>query len=295
MGIVRLHIRDFVRYFCTELFCCVCSTGDAAVRQAEHPRSFHHSSAINCSNAKSSSTTLEPNSVARFVEGIFTASLLIDCFSEALSLSAFSVLLLILLETTTTSLGAPRLQNIWVLLAITGTCTVILLIFNLLVLYANRELWFLVSYLVLFIWGILICVGYTIAGYRMWQNLKSSRQLGNSTGKGRLKTIITQVFISAFITAVSLILTLFLAGRDYDLVTDNKETGKEDTWSTYAVLFLIRCCEFTIMALIFGIVVRTKSRSNSVDDGQVVQLGTFTEDTTKKYEVMLTGTNALPD
>ena len=226
---------------------------------------------------------------------IFTASLLIDCFSQALSLSAFSVLLLILLETTTTSLGAPRLQNIWVLLAITSTVTVILLIFNLLVLYANRELWFLVSYLVLFIWGILICVGYTIAGYRMWQNLKSSRQLGNSTGKGRLKTIITQVFISAFITAVSLILTLFLAGRDYDLVTDNKETGKEDTWSTYAVLFLIRCCEFTIMALIFGIVVRTKSRSNSVDDGQVVQLGTFTEDTTKKYEVMPTGTNALPN
>ena len=52
--------------------------------------------------------------------GTFTASLLIDCFSIALNLSAFSILLLILLETTKTSLAAPRLQNIWVLLAITA-------------------------------------------------------------------------------------------------------------------------------------------------------------------------------
>ena len=84
-------------------------------------------------------------------------------------------------------------------------------------------------------------------------------------------------------------LTLFLAAKDYDLVRDNKEISNEDIWSRYAIMLLIRCCEFTIMALIFGIVVRTKSRSNSVDDGQVVQLGTFTEDTTKKYEVMPTG------
>ena len=224
---------------------------------------------------------------------IFTASLLIDCFSVALTLSAFSILLLILLETTKTPLGVPRLQNIWVLLAITASFTVILLTFNLLVLYANRELWFLISYLVLFIWGILICVGYTIAGYRMWRNLKSSRQLGNPTGKGRLKTIITQVFISAFISAMSLMLALFLAAGDYDLIRDNREISNEDIWSRYAIILLIRCCEFTIMGLIFGIVVRTKSRSNSVDDGQVVQLGTSTEDTTKKYEVTPTARRSI--
>ena len=43
----------------------------------------------------------------------FIASVLINCFSLALCLSAFSTLLLILLETTKISLSASRLQNIW--------------------------------------------------------------------------------------------------------------------------------------------------------------------------------------
>ena len=47
---------------------------------------------------------------------IFTGSLIIESLCMALSLSALSILLLILLETTKTSLAAPRLQNIWALL-----------------------------------------------------------------------------------------------------------------------------------------------------------------------------------
>ena len=43
---------------------------------------------------------------------IFAASLIVDCLSTALMLSALSILLLILLETTKTSLAAPKLQNI---------------------------------------------------------------------------------------------------------------------------------------------------------------------------------------
>ena len=212
----------------------------------------------------------------------FIASLLIDCFSMALTLSAFSILLLILLETTKTSLAAPRLQNIWVLLAITAVFTAISLTINLLVLYADRELWFFVSHLVLFIWGILICVGYSIAGYRMWRNLKSSRQLGNSAG--RLNTIINQVFISAFITALMLILNLSLVIKDFSL-TANRKITKESIWSRYAILFLLRSCELAVVVLIFGIVIGTKSRRSSVEHGQVVHLGTFTEDTTTTCEI----------
>ena len=145
----------------------------------------------------------------------FAGSLLIDCFSMALSLSAFSILLLILLETTKTSLATPRLQNIWVLLAITAVLTATMLTFNLLVLFADRAFWYLMSYIDLFVWGILICVGYTVAGYRMWRNLQSSRRLGNSKGERRLKTIIILAFLSPFITASTLILSLCLAASDY--------------------------------------------------------------------------------
>ena len=215
----------------------------------------------------------------------FAASLLIDSLSIALTLSAFSILLLILLETTKTSLAAPKLQNIRALLAITAVLTAATLTFNLLVLYAERKFWHFVSYSSLFIWGILICVGYIVAGYRMWRNLKSSRQLGHSTGKGRLKRIVTLVFLAPFITAASLILNLCLAGSHYGVLLD-LEISKEVKWSRYTINFLLRLCNLVIMVLIFGIVTRTKSRSTSVDDTPALQLGTFTEDTSKKQDAV---------
>ena len=213
----------------------------------------------------------------------FAGSLLIDCFSMALSLSAFSILLLILLETTKTSLATPRLQNIWVLLAITAVLTATMLTFNLLVLFADRAFWYLMSYIDLFVWGILICVGYTVAGYRMWRNLQSSRRLGNSKGERRLKTIIILVFLSPFITASTLILSLCLAASDYGIFVELEISG-ETMWSRYSIKFLLQSCDLAISVLIFGIVVRTKTRSCSVDDAPPFQLGTFAEDTASKYD-----------
>lgn len=211
--------------------------------------------------------------------GTFMASMLIDCFSTALSLSAFSILLLILLETTTTSLAAPRMQNIWVLLALTILFMSVTMTFNLLVLYADRTFWYFVSYLTLFVWGILICVGYTAAGYRMRRNLKSSRRLGNSASSGRLKNITALVFLSPAITVVSLILSLCLAASEYGIFVE-VEINKETMWIRYAIMFLLRSSELSIVVLIFGIVIRTKSRGGSVEDAPTVQLGTFVEDTT---------------
>ena len=208
--------------------------------------------------------------------GTFTASLLVDCFSMALSLSAFSILLLVLLETTKTSLVTPSLQNIWVLLSITLVLSTIMLTFNLLVLYADREFWYFVSYLALFIWGILICVGYTVAGYRMWRNLKSSRRLGHSTGERKLKKIITLVFLSPIIFAVSLILCICMAASDYGIFVE-LEINSKTLWTRYALMFLSRSCDFAIAVLIFGAVIRTKSREHSVGEVSTVQLGTFAE------------------
>ena len=221
---------------------------------------------------------------------IFIGSLIIGSLYMALNLSALSILLLILLETTKTTLAAPRLQNIWVLCAITAVFTAILLTINLLVLHGNRELWFFISYAVLFAWSITICVGYTVAGYKMWRNSKSSRQLGDSTGKGRLTTIITKVFVLTFTTTVVSILKLFLAASDYSKVPDNiTEITKEYVWSRYIITFVNRSCELVLIILIFEIVIRTKTRRNSVNEAQAVQLGTFSEDTKSNYQIGSTG------
>ena len=214
---------------------------------------------------------------------IFIATLLIDCISVALILSAFSILLLILLETTKTSLAPPRLQNIWVLLGITGILTGIMLTFNLLVLYNDddRQFWYFLSYMALLTWGILICVGYVIAGRRMWRNLKSSRQLGASSGDRRLRNITLLVFLSPWITATASVLDVCLAASDYGMFSEIEITEKT-IWSRYTIIFLLSSCRFAIVILIFVIVIRTKSGKSSVDDAPMVQLGTFTEEEPNK-------------
>ena len=208
---------------------------------------------------------------------IFAVSLIVDCLSTALMLSALSILLLILLETTKTSLAAPRLQNIWALLGITALSTAIMLTFNLLVLLNNRKFWRFVSYVHLFIWGLIICVGYTVAGRRMWSNLKSSRQLGRSARERRLKKVIQLVLLAPLITAASLILNLCLAANSYGILK-GLEIAEKTVWTRYAVKFLRKLCDFAIMVLIFGIAIEKKSRSCPLKEGPTLELGTFTVD-----------------
>ena len=214
---------------------------------------------------------------------IFAASLIVDCLSTALMLSALSILLLILLETTKTSLAAPKLQNIWALLGITALLTAIMLTFNLLVLLKNRKFWRFFSHIHLFIWGLLICVGYTVAGRRMWRNLKSSRQLGRSTRERRLQKIIQLVLLAPLITAASLILNLCLAANSYGILK-SLEISEKTIRSRYAIKFLRKLCDFAIMVLIFGIAIEKKSRSRPLKEEPDLQLGTFTVDRTKAHD-----------
>ena len=214
---------------------------------------------------------------------IFMAALFTESFSKALILSAFSILLLIFLETTKTSLTDPKLQNIWVLLCISAIFAAILLVFSLLVFYGFREIWYLLSNTILFFLGIAICCGYIVAGYRMWRNLKSSRQLGRVTGEPRLKHIIRQVFISAFLAALMLILDLLMAAKIYRFYTRRRVT-RASFWSTYAVMFLEKSVEFAVMSLIFWIIVWTKVRGHSVNDAPAITLGTFTECTVRNHK-----------
>ena len=208
----------------------------------------------------------------------FATALLIDCCSMALILSAFSILLLILLETTKTSLAPPRLQNIWVLLTITAVTSSVMLTFNLLVLYAHRKFWYFLSYLALFTWGTPICVGYVVAGRRMWRNLQSSREIGKSSGeRSGLKNITILVFLAPCITAAMLILSVCLAASEYGILK-HLEMTTSTFWKRYATMFLLKCYQLAIVVLIFGVVIRTKSRKGSAVIASNVKLGTFEEE-----------------
>ena len=125
-------------------------------------------------------------------KGVSTTELLIACcFKYSVeSVTAFNILLLIIIETDKNSLAPPRLQNIWELLAVT-----------------------VVSYLALSARGTLISIGYVVSGRRMWRNLKTSREVGKFLAKGRLN-ITLLVYLELCITAV-LILNIYLAASKY--------------------------------------------------------------------------------
>ena len=206
----------------------------------------------------------------------FTAALVVYSLSAALVLSAFSVLLLILLETTKVSIAPPRLQNNCVLASLNGAFTATVVAFNLLAAFHDGELWRFVTEVVIFVWGTLVCVGYAWAGFKMWGNLRASRCAHTAHG---LKRIILLVYSSSFVTAVLLILLLLTSVGDFDSL-EGLKFDERSFWTRYAVAILIELCNIVIILLIFGFVFRGKCRENRVNEASGVQLGTFTQQTT---------------
>ena len=209
---------------------------------------------------------------------IYGSALFLHGISLAFNLSAYCILLFILLETTKTTLATPRLQNIWVLLAITAFFTIIVVTLHLLIVYRvmYREFWRFVSDMTIFAWGVLICAGYVIAGFRMWRNLRSSRQMGNYQRQGGIKKIITLVFLSSAITAVLLTLTFCVSANDFGAIR-GLELNEGSIWIRFAVTFLIKSCEFAIVLMVFITVAKKNLERNRVNDVPSVQLGTFSE------------------
>ena len=128
--------------------------------------------------------------------------------------------------------------------------------------------------LYVFVWRILVCVGYAVAGYRMWRNLKSSRRQGNEIKESRLKRIISLTFVSPFITAAILLLSVFMVASDYGILV-GLEVSERSLWARFAVLVLLRTCELVILLIIFGMVIRTKFQRSKADSAPTLQLGTF--------------------
>lgn len=202
----------------------------------------------------------------------YAVALTLYSFSLAFNLSAYSILLLILLETTKTTIASPRLQNIWVLLAITAAFTAIVATFHLLVLFEDREFWRFISDLTLCVWGTLICVGYAVAGFRISRNLRSSPQR-----QRRLRNIVLLAFISSVVTAVSLTLLICVSVADFGAMR-GLEIKKDSIWIRFTVSFLLRSYEFGLVLLIFVIVIKTKAERSRVEEAPSVQMGTFSSE-----------------
>ena len=189
--------------------------------------------------------------------------------STACLISAFGILLLILLDTTQTSLGPPRLQKLTPLLTVTAlNCTVFT---------TTHVAAFFVEYaatvvfacrLLFVLWGLSFCLGYAVTCCRIWQNVAASRtsaftvaDLGQETA--RLRKIHRLMCVASLVGAVMLGLSLHVAFHDF-LVGSSSVVMH--FWPWFATETALRLLELTVMFLIFGIVNKTRVR---VADGEV--------------------------
>ena len=122
---------------------------------------------------------------------------------------AFSILLMVLLETTRLSLGPPRFQRPAFLAAIIIPSLIFVLVADLMVAYAGMKQALLTCQCLFLVWGLLLCFGFAQVWWKIRQNLSSSSQEPGIQGRensNRLRKL-NMILISCGIVGLCLTLT----------------------------------------------------------------------------------------
>ena len=118
---------------------------------------------------------------------------------------AFSILLLVLLETTRMALAPPRFQRPAVLAAIIIPSMIYVLIADMLVAYGGMKMALLVCQVMFVVWGLLLCFGFGKVWWKINQNLRSSAQDQVNRDNGRLRKL-NIILISCAVIGLALTL-----------------------------------------------------------------------------------------
>lgn len=180
--------------------------------------------------------------------------------------SAFSIMLLIFLETTKTRLGPPKLRNVPVLVSITFSNIVYLTVSDLIVwFYPKAKVMIFICHVTFAIWGLAISGGCFVAGFKMWRNLRSTLQTHTSMDQCSLRDVkkLKRLFVfmstasifGVFIFSVSLYTTIGEFG-----VFSGKSYAK--SWPWFAMQTTMRMMELLLSTLIFLIAVDNPRNCN---------------------------------
>ncbi|XP_078343569.1 uncharacterized protein LOC144629210 [Oculina patagonica] len=218
---------------------------------------------------------------------------LLTCWgiATACMTSAFSIMLLIFLETTNTKLGPPKLRNLPFLVSVTIANIVYLILSDLVVwFYPRVKVMIFVCHVTFAIWGLAISVGYSIAGLRMWRNLRSTLQAHTSRDKCSLRDVRKLKRLFLFMSAASIFgmcnfsVSLYVSVGEFGVFTGESYAK---TWPWFAIQTTLRIMELLLSALIFLIAVDSPrtchQKSPSVSRFATVQkstIGSVTESQT---------------
>ena len=195
--------------------------------------------------------------------------------STACITSSFSIMLLIFLETTKTSLGPARLKNLPCLLSITLVNIFYLLVSDLVVwFHPEAKVMIFTCHVTFAAWGLAVSVGYSVAGIRMWRNLKSS--LGENAcccnsalDSKRLKQLFFLMCWASFCGMIKFSLSLYTAIGEYGVFADIVYVK---SWPWFAVQTSLRMFEFLMGLSIINLSFHNVMTRNNDKNTRGVQL-----------------------
>ena len=185
--------------------------------------------------------------------------------------SAFSVLLLILLETTKLSLAPPRFQKVGFLIGIWSINVIYLLITDLTVAWYNSaKAMVFICQMMFAIWGLVVSVGYVVSIVKIRKNLSSSREtaqhnthLSNESTKVRqLITLLCAASANGFLLFT---MSIYMACSEMGVFN---ESGRVEIWPWFGVQTSVRFAELLMCAIIFRIALKSGSNESRRVDVQ---------------------------
>lgn len=179
--------------------------------------------------------------------------------STACITSAFSIMLLIFLETTKTKLGPPKMRNLPFLVSITLTNIIYMVMSDLVVwFYPEAKLMIFICHIAFAIWGLAISVGYFVAGFRMWRNLKSTLQPRAGDDRRFLRDVTKLKRLFRFMSAASVFgvcnfsVSLYISVGEFGVFAERRYAKH---WPWFAIHTTMRMLELLLTFLVFRIAV----------------------------------------
>lgn len=180
--------------------------------------------------------------------------------------AAFSIMLLIFLETTKTKLGPPKLRNLPFLVSVTLANIVYLVISDLVVwFYPQAKLMIFICHIAFAIWGLAISVGYFVSGLKMWRNLKSTLQAPAGNNKcflrdvRKLKRLFLLMSAASIFGVCNFSVSLYVSVGEFGVFASGHYAKH---WPWFAIQTTMRIQELLLSALVFRISVDNPKHCN---------------------------------
>ena len=176
--------------------------------------------------------------------------------------SAFSFVLLIVLESTRISLAPSKFQNRGFLLGLSIVNILYVILSDLIVAnFHEAKAMIIVCQVSFAAWGFLIAIGFITAAARLWRNLKASRQTSQydpvlAAESKKVRRLVSLLYSSSFCGVLTFSTIVYSA---FGATGVNNESGLVRSWPWIAVKTLMRTLEVLMCLLIYLVALKTRT------------------------------------